>query len=237
MTYNPAKLESFIISMLDPAWEPAKDAYAEHLVALNRIAVDSGVFVEGGLFNLHGEVSADNSPAERMHSKRRHFALFSMSGTSMLEIGFNAGHSAMLALAANPDLVYHGVDIGHHAYTMPCFEYLRSIYGDRVRIDIGDSRDVLPALRRAGHRFDLYHIDGGHGFSIAQSDLCNVLDFAEDGDCMMMDDTDNAPIDGLCDFYQVQGHMTRIQHLARLGPGHAWNAMFRLHPKDRARRI
>lgn len=80
----------------------------------------------------------------------------------------------MLALTVNPALVYQGVDIGHHGYTRSCFAYLKSVFGERARLEIGDSRDVLPVLRQ-GARYDLYHIDGGHGLATAHADLlCNV---------------------------------------------------------------
>ena len=39
----------------------------------------------------------------------------------LLEIGVNAGHSALLALSANPSLAYHGVDLDGHGYTAPAW--------------------------------------------------------------------------------------------------------------------
>jgi hypothetical protein len=127
-----------------------------------------------------------------------------------LEIGFNAGHSCLLALSVNPDLYYTGIDIGMHAYTRPCFDYLRSIFGNRVRLYIGDSREVLPVLRQDADRYDLYHLDGGHGFGIALADLTNLLNFGSKSVTMMVDDTGQHDIDAMCDFYVMQGRMRRL---------------------------
>ena len=88
--------------------------------------VQSGVPLEGNLFTEHFQPEIPAVPIEAFRNKRSNYALFCAAGSSLLEIGFNAGHSCMLALSANKDLVYTGVDIGMHAYTQPCFEYLRS---------------------------------------------------------------------------------------------------------------
>ena len=82
----------------------------------------------------------------------------------LLEVGVNAGHSALLALSSSPRLEYYGVDIMAHAYTAECVDFLKGEFPGRVHLFTGDSREVLPWLvsRRAELAFDIFHVDGGH---------------------------------------------------------------------------
>ena len=210
MKFTPSELERFINLVSDRSSEPGYEEYQEHFAALNRIVVESGALLEGNLFAEHLRQEPPERPVPVFRNKRSNYAVFCSGGQSLLEIGFNAGHSCMLALTTNKDLVYTGVDIGMHSYTAPCYEYLKAAFGDRVRLHIGDSRDVIPALRRYHTRYDLYHLDGGHGFNIAHADLCNLLDFAEAGTTLLVDDTNDHLINGLCDYYVLQGQITPI---------------------------
>ena len=211
MKSTPAELELLINQACDPAWEPAYEDYKEHLARLNSIVAASGTLLEGNLFTGHLDPEVPEKPIDVFRGKRRNYAIFCSAGDTLLEIGFNAGHSCLLALSINKDIVYTGVDIGMHAYTKPCYDYLKSVFGDRLHIHFGDSRDVLPVLRRQKKRFDLYHLDGGHGFHIAHADLCNLLDFAAPGTPLLVDDTLDHLIDGLCDYYVLQGQMSPIR--------------------------
>eukprot|EP00966_Prymnesium_polylepis_P302415 6986830-Prymnesium_polylepis.1 len=64
----------------------------------------------------------------------------------MLEIGFNGGHSATLALIANPKLDYHAIDLCEHNYTRRCFQLLRFRFPGRVTLTCGDSTVSLREL-------------------------------------------------------------------------------------------
>lgn len=228
MKLTPSDLQYFINQVCDSSWEPGYDAYREHLSALNRIVTESGVPLEGSLFAEHLRSPIADEPFEEFRSKRRNYSVFCNGGLSLLEIGFNAGHSCMLALTMNPSLRYTGVDICMHAYTRPCYDYLRSVFGERVTLHVGDSRDVVPILRRRRERFDLYHLDGGHGFNVAHSDLCNLLEFADEGTTLLVDDTNDHLIDGLCDYYVLQGQMTPIK-LERLWSATIDHKLFRVN--------
>lgn len=208
---TPSDLAFFINQVCDPSWEPGLAEYRHHLAELHRIIAASGELLEGNLFTEHLRSSIPDEPVEVFRNKRSNYALFCSGGRSLLEIGFNAGHSCLLALTVEKDLIYTGVDIGMHSYTLRCFDYLKSVFGDRVRLHIGDSRDVIPILRRQQDRFDLYHLDGGHGFNVAHADLCNLLDFAGPGTTLMVDDTNDHLIDGLCDYYVLQGQISPMQ--------------------------
>ena len=95
----------------------------------------------------------------------------------LLEVGVNAGHSALLALSSNPRLEYYGVDIMSHAYTAECVDFLKGEFPGRVHLFTGDSREVLPWLvsRRAELAFDIFHVDGGHTDEVCRSDMGNCI--------------------------------------------------------------
>ena len=76
------------------------------------------------------------------------------------EVGVNGGHSAFLALSANPELEFHGVDICDHRYVEPAVAWLADEFPGRVFLHPGNSLEVLPRLASSSSRFDLFHIDG-----------------------------------------------------------------------------
>jgi methyltransferase family protein len=220
-----------IARALDPEWEPGFDQYRAHLAAINRIMMDSGVPMEGSLFTPNRRPVLPELPAPAFRAKRRNFALFCTTGSSLLEIGFNGGHSCMLALTINPDLRYTGVDIGLHAYTPPCYDYLRDVFGERLTLHIGDSRDVLPALLREPQRYDLFHIDGGHGLDAAVSDLNNVIAFDCGGAGLLVDDTPVPEIDAVCELEVLRGRITPIIQ-SRIWSETPLHRMFRITGKQ-----
>ena len=232
MPYIPAQLEELITrQFFDPAWDPGLDpVYIEHSRALHAIMMRLGEPAEGSLFNRDKLTEFTDAPAPEFLPKRRNFALFASGGRSLLEVGFNAGHSCLIALTVNPDLVYTGVDIACHSYTQPCFDYLRSAFGSRVNLHIGDSRDVLPALRERGvGQYDLYHLDGGHGFALGYTDLCNMLSMARKPATLLFDDTDNDRLDALCDYYVMLGRLSRVE-MKRLWSDTICHRLFRTVP-------
>lgn len=218
---SPEALRTFLNATIGGEAEPLYDQYREHLQALKDILTrgreanpeDHSWALEGNLF--YGDMTwpIPDSIEPTFALKRRNFAVYATTGASMLEIGCNAGHSAMLALTANPDLVFTGVDLGYHEYTPICFDYLKSVFGSRVNLILGDSRDVVPTL--LGRSFDLYHIDAGHGFAIAQADLCNVLNLARSGQVICFDDMDFVELSRLVDYYVLKGLVDRVASPAR----------------------
>ena len=173
--------------------EPNLSIYFYHLNKLNEIIVNSNSRFEGGICYLDGTSVFDRTPNVDFLFRRLNFAMFSAATASLLEVGFNAGHSALLALCANRELRYVGVDIGHHAYTKPCFEYLRTAFGNRIELHIGDSREILPRMRQSWS-FGAYAIDGGHGYDCALSDLINVCRLGPTGALVLVDNIAYGPI-------------------------------------------
>jgi Methyltransferase domain len=218
MQEHRTELEAFLSLTAIEDWEPGFDEYREHISNLTRIinkvvgpSPEQWQKLEGNLFYEGGVFPVPEAPLPMYRRKRQNFAVYVSSGTKLLEIGFNAGHSAMLALTTNRRLHYVGIDIGVHAYTVPCFDYLHSVFGERVNLLIGDSREVLPRLsKQSAWDFDLFHIDGSHGFASAESDLCNILNIAKRADVILFDDVDFKILDALCDYYVLRGLVARV---------------------------
>jgi predicted O-methyltransferase YrrM len=66
--------------------------------------------------------------------------------TTILEIGFNAGHSAACFLMANPNVKILCIDINTSSYTLPCFRYLKSIFNDRIYFIESNSNNLVNVL-------------------------------------------------------------------------------------------
>ncbi|HLJ71235.1 MAG TPA: class I SAM-dependent methyltransferase [Roseiarcus sp.] len=180
---SPADMPDYTVKRDDLA-EIYAAAFLRRLKALNAFVKQAGERLEGGIFYWHGDAAYhDSPPAADLAPARRNLWRAARFKRSMLEIGVNAGHSALLALSANPRLVYTGIDLGVHRYTEQCVAYLAAEFPGRVRYLQGDSRDVLPQLaaRRDAWDFDLYHVDGGHTDDVCRTDVGNCLTIAEGG--------------------------------------------------------
>jgi len=148
---------------------------------LKRIAElvkQSGERLEGNIF--FGDLEdryADEPPDGELAPARRNVLRAVRFKERLLEVGVNAGHSALLALSSNPRLEYYGVDIMSHAYTEPCVDFLKGEFPGRVHLFTGDSREVLPWLvsRRAELAFDIFHVDGGHTDDVTRADMGNCI--------------------------------------------------------------
>src|SRR5574337_818006 len=151
----PAEIPDYTIRR-DTLEEVFSNRFQRRLKALNAIVRTAGEALEGNIFY------ADR--AERFKER-------------MLEVGVNAGHSALLALSSNPKLHYCGVDIMSHAYTKECVDFLKGELPGRVRFFPGDSREVLPRLADAAAElgFDLLCVDGGHTSEVCYSDDANCI--------------------------------------------------------------
>ncbi len=138
--------------------------------------------VEGSLFSIHNFDAFSST----FYAKQCGFVAALEGRKRLLEIGFNAGFSALLALASNDDIVVHAVDLGEHSYTTRCFEYLQGVYGQRVHLKIGSSFDVVPLM---GGGFDAAHVDGDHSVAGMVRDFRNVASKLLIGGVIIFDDT------------------------------------------------
>ena len=182
------------------------DAFRARLERIADIVGRSGEGLEGNIFYRDGEKRyADQSPATELAPARRNVWRAVRFKERLLEVGVNAGHSALLALSSNPRLEYYGVDIMSHGYTIECVDFLKGEFPGRVHLFPGDSREVLPWLADRGEEpgFDLLHVDGGHTSEVCLSDMTNCIRMAhgERGRHLLLDDVHASWIfDIYCEF-------------------------------------
>ena len=114
----------------------------------------------------------------------------------IVDIGFNAGHIAVLVLCAHPTVHLAAFDLGNHAYSQPCFQVLARVFEGRVQLIEGDSKHTLPAFMNSqGERIaDLIHIDGDHTPRSARADLLNASNLAKAGAAIVFDDVMFPPL-------------------------------------------
>ena len=111
---------------------------------------------------------------------------------NLMEIGFNAGHSAELFLSSNKNINLVSFDIGHHKYVKLGKQFIDKTYPNRHTLIIGNSLDTIPEyFKKENKKFDLIFIDGGHDYHTAKGDLLNCKNLAHNKTIVIMDDTIN----------------------------------------------
>lgn len=108
----------------------------------------------------------------------------------ILEIGFNAGHSAELFLTTTNCEKLVSFDINIHPYLKTGSEFIKKKFGDRFTLIEGDSNKKVPeyAATHSNEKFDLIFIDGGHSFKCCFSDIRNCSKLAHRETLVLIDD-------------------------------------------------
>lgn len=203
--------------------EPFFASYQKNLETLNKIINDVGEPLEGNIFYEH--LDRDRLYlTERFFPKRAALSMFAMAHKEVVEIGFNSGFSALLMLTANPKLKLTCVDICEHKYTEPCFQYLKTIFEDRITLVKGDSTVVLPEVLQSNKSLTGYIIDGGHGLDVAEQDLQNVIKYANNGAVLCFDDSDFVELRMMLNMYMMSGHLMNFTD--EFGPTQNQTQMF-----------
>ena len=136
------------------------------------------------------------------------------------EIGFNAGHSTMLMLLSRDteQVDFTIFDIGHHPYTRPAFEYIKSKF-THVNFEYieGDSTITMPIWindhPNLVHQYDLVHVDGGHSEHCISNDMRNADILVREGGIIIIDDTDSHIINSYVNNYLERGDYTELNVL------------------------
>ncbi len=185
------------------AYQVATPIIQRHVEEIEKIVKNSGVSLEGNSFYYHDSLTR----FEQLLTKQINlFWAGSQADKKILEIGFNAGHSAMLFLCGRgtSEVDFTIFDLGDHKYVKPCMEYVRSQWPSaRIEYIEGDSTKTLPAFAatKPEHKgtYDVVHVDGGHDRHVVLSDVSVAIDLVKIGGLMILDDTNNTHINDIAD--------------------------------------
>ena len=144
---------------------------------------------------------------------------------NIMEIGFNAGHSAEIFLKNNKDLTLTSFDLGEHAYVRIAKAYIDTIYPNRHTLILGDSRITIPNYieNNKDTKYDFIFIDGGHDYEIAKADMENCFHLSHKDTIVALDDT--MFTEGWEECHTIGPTRTWIEHLQE-------NKIIELNRKD-----
>jgi len=161
--------------------------------------------LEGNIFMYHHTTTYTDMFINK--AKNISNLLLNRNMTNVMEIGFNAGFSALLMLLTNDNASVTCFDLGEHKYTSPCYDKMKETFGKRLNLIIGDSTVTLPTITGV---YDLIHIDGGHSTEVAKSDILNSYRLSKQGTILIMDDYDFHNLHSLWDYYVLKYNLRKL---------------------------
>jgi hypothetical protein len=188
------------------------DCNKHHFDKLIEIVKSTGESLEGNCMYFHNSFSLLSSINNNYENKQRNIMSVAFKYNRLFEIGFNAGHSALLMLLSNPDLQLDSLDICDHKYTKLCFDYIQKQFPGRIRLIELNSLQIQEHLSRT-EPYDVYHIDGNHEYNIANVDFFNCHEHAKKDSIIIWDDTQLTHIQQLWDGYKNDNHVEEIYSL------------------------
>ena len=128
---------------------------------------------------------------------------------NVMEISFNRGHSAETFLSSNKNMHLTSFDIGEKSYLKHGKLFIDKTYPNKHELIIGDSVITVPEFyKNNNNKFDIIFIDGGHVYDIANADILNCKNIAQEKTIVILDDTiDEA----------------KLMNIWNKGPTKAWN--------------
>ena len=130
---------------------------------------------------------------------------------NICEIGFNAGHSALLLLLGNMSskITFTVFDINSHIYMLKCYDYIKCKF-PHVCFELieGDSVVTIPEWIQKNNKYEIYdivHVDGGHALEIIQNDFANSVKLLKKDGIVIIDDVQKKHIDELVNIYIQSG--------------------------------
>ena len=205
-------------------YESKNDEKQIHLDNLKNIIIKSNVPFEGNCFYRHETLNI----FPELYSKQLNlFWCGKQAVENICEIGFNAGHSTMLMLLArtNTPINFTIFDIGHHLYTKPSFEYIKSKFS-YVNFEYveGDSTIIMPEWINNNpelmYKYDVVHVDGGHGEHCISNDMKNTDLLVKKNGIVIIDDTFIEIINKYVDLYISTGNYIEMNLLSTYGYPH-----------------
>ena len=130
---------------------------------LEKIIINSDCKLEGNCFYSHNTLKKN----KKYENKQKNLIWCgSKIKDKVCEIGFNAGHSALLMLFNNnKDIDFTIFDIGRHKYTRPTLEYLKNYFKDtNFEYIEGNSIKTIPEWIKNNARWWATEQIGDHAF-------------------------------------------------------------------------
>jgi len=169
--------------------------FTEHKEGLANLINIVGEPLEGNSIYEHGTLRAEPL---LLNKQLNLFWVGTQAETSICEIGFNGGHSALLFLLGNTaeNLRFTIFDIASHSYVPVCFDYIQSKFSNvNFELIIGDSTITVPKFVDSNSRligtYDVVHVDGGHMKDVVEKDMIMAKQLVRVGGILVVDDTDN----------------------------------------------
>jgi hypothetical protein len=212
------------MDFLRPEYESKNDKKQTYLNDLLKIVVNSNESLEGNYFYEHATVKL----SDEFYPKQINlFWCGKQAVTNICEIGFNAGHSSMLMLLGreNTPLNFTIFDIGHHSYTKPSFEYIKSQFS-HVNFEYveGDSTVTMPEWinnhKDLIGKYDVVHVDGGHYDFCISNDMKNADLLVKTNGIVVIDDTNAPYINKYVESYISSGNYVELNLLPTTGSQH-----------------
>jgi len=115
------------LNILEEAFETKKKDLLYHINEIEKIILNSNTELEGNCIYIHKSLNKSN---ELVNKQKNLFNCGTIIEKRICEIGFNAGHSALLLILGSKcgNYEFDIFDIGEHSYTKLCFEYLKNIF-------------------------------------------------------------------------------------------------------------
>jgi predicted O-methyltransferase YrrM len=181
--------------MIDLIKEEVRNQIFEIADILNNI----GERVEG---NLICDISSDNLIDDVNKNKIYNLMKLAEGKSKICEIGVNAGHSLLLMVSVNPTAEYLIFDLGGHAYTRPCVDYIKRQYPSTKITEVyGDTKITLNEYKKT-KSCDMIHIDGGHDTHTVVNDFIYTQQLLKKGGVVVFDDYNYHNIKEVVDYYR-----------------------------------
>jgi hypothetical protein len=198
-----------------------KEEIIKFLIDIEKIIFSFNYPLEGNIFYKHGTtILCPEFEPKQVNL----FWAGSTAQKNIMEIGFNASHSAFVMLLGNlfknekNNMNFTIFDINHHPYTEPSFEYLKE-YFQHINFNFvkGDSKKELPKWiennQNMVEQFDVIHVDGSHEDDSIKSDMLNVVKLVRVDGLIIVDDTDGEIINKYVDEYLSSGNFEEVDIL------------------------
>ena len=148
-----------------------------------------------GDFDVNSVAGAAQGTSSRNPGQQQHLSNLTRAAPDRArycEIGFNRGHSALLALSSHPSVIVHSFDLGNHGDgtggpRQVVADCLNAHFGGRLHMHWGDLQVTVPAISPLG--CSVLFVDGAHFGKVPEHDLRNMKAHAAKDHHLLMDDT------------------------------------------------